>query len=384
MNEQNLDRRALIAGLGGLAAGAALFSKSARAGDLNPPAGPIGPTGHTLSQIRDRIARTDAGVAEPRIPIQSLAGNETVLHVVREPGSYYLTGDIVGEPGRGGILVESDNVTIDLCGHSLRSDVESLIAIDITGDQVRDQIHILNGSVRGWQTGIAGRACRASSLRNMTLRFVGWAAGGGGNTELGSDSVISDCLFQRCRGPAAVLDRGRIERCIVNDGDPGGFFMVRDGLVVDCEVIGCNGNAFCIQEGGFFARCLARFAGNGFVAVRGAAVLDCVAMNCGTGVVATSNTRIERCHAAYGQIGFDVPAGESLASLVENTAVSNEQVGFRLNGQRNWISSCRAANNGTDYAVEAGNSHGPVIDVRGVGDISGVSGADHPWANFVF
>ena len=38
----------------------------------------------------------------------------------------------------------------------------------------------------------------------------------------------------------------------------------------------------------------------------------------------------------------------------------------------------------TSYDMGSGNAYGPIIDVSGAGDISTVTGADHPWANFEF
>lgn len=36
------------------------------------------------------------------------------------------------------------------------------------------------------------------------------------------------------------------------------------------------------------------------------------------------------------------------------------------------------------YTIPPDNPFGPIIDARGLGDLSGVPGADHPWANFLF
>ena len=69
------DRRAMLAGLGGLAAGA-MLTRSASAGDLNPPAGPVAPTMKKLDEI------------EPRTPISpsSTPGNATATYRITQPG----------------------------------------------------------------------------------------------------------------------------------------------------------------------------------------------------------------------------------------------------------------------------------------------------------
>ncbi|MEM1422772.1 MAG: hypothetical protein AAGH64_02100 [Planctomycetota bacterium] len=76
------------------------------AGPLDPPAGPVVPTGKTLDEI------------EPRTPLSSPDGQTIVIDT---PGSYYLTGDIDGAVGSG-IRIDSGGVTIDLGGFAIRSD----------------------------------------------------------------------------------------------------------------------------------------------------------------------------------------------------------------------------------------------------------------------
>jgi hypothetical protein len=89
-------------------------SGRAIAGDLNPPAGPVEATMKSLAAI------------EPRVCVQELPGSADAVHVITEPGSYYLVADIVGEPGKHGILILADSVSIDLNGYSLHGAPGSL------------------------------------------------------------------------------------------------------------------------------------------------------------------------------------------------------------------------------------------------------------------
>jgi len=119
MTEEMHNQRFAIGALSGIA-GVAALSRLAQAGPLNPPPGPIAPTGRTVQEIYDKVARTQVGFAEPRIPVQSLPGSATALHVISEPGSYYLTGNIQGVPAKDGIQIDADNVTLDLCGFAIQ------------------------------------------------------------------------------------------------------------------------------------------------------------------------------------------------------------------------------------------------------------------------
>jgi parallel beta-helix repeat protein len=69
--------------------------------------------------------------------------------------------------------------------------------------------------------------------------------------------------------------------------------------------------------------------------------------------------RIEGNNASYDVRGFEITAGGNI--ILKNTATSNSS---------------------GNYSIADGNSYGPLVGVVGVGDISAIAGADHPWANF--
>ncbi len=57
--------------------------------------------------------------------------------------------------------------------------------------------------------------------------------------------------------------------------------------------------------------------------------------------------------------------------------------GFRIIAPNNLIFG-NTSRNPTNYVINPGNSFGPIINVAGVGDISGVPNADHSKANFSY
>src|SRR5437870_5162616 len=83
-------RRLVLAGLG--VTGAAALARVARA----RPSAPTSSPGTSLQDVYDKIARTDEGFGEARIPVESLSGSATAQYVFRAPGVYYLTGNITG------------------------------------------------------------------------------------------------------------------------------------------------------------------------------------------------------------------------------------------------------------------------------------------------
>src|SRR3989304_4869431 len=74
------------------------FLRPVSAGDLNPPPGPITPT-----------QRTPIGA-------NTTPGDADSLFMITQPGSYYLTGNIIGVSGKFGIEINASGVTLDLMG----------------------------------------------------------------------------------------------------------------------------------------------------------------------------------------------------------------------------------------------------------------------------
>jgi hypothetical protein len=114
----------------------------AHAGRLDPPGAPD-PTGKTLTEVEPRTA----------ISTENTPGDGDALFRITVPGSYYLTGNVLGEVGKHGIEIATSNVTIDLMGLSLLGVEESLSGIFKSGTQ--DRLTIRNGIIFGWgQMGI--------------------------------------------------------------------------------------------------------------------------------------------------------------------------------------------------------------------------------------
>ena len=89
-----------------LFAGDSVFAQ----GELTPADAPA-PTMKSLDQVEARVIVNAANTP----------GDETNTVIISQPGSYYLTGNITGEPDKHGISVQADDVTLDLNGFALLS-----------------------------------------------------------------------------------------------------------------------------------------------------------------------------------------------------------------------------------------------------------------------
>lgn len=121
-------------------------------GSLTPPGAP-GTTMKTLGQLdtsivgvsnRVEVVRSAVATAEPRTPISSAT-------TITQPGSYYLTGNITVASGNG-IVIESDEVTLDLNGFTIKSIAASAGGIGIYVNLTRRNIAIANGFIKGGTT----------------------------------------------------------------------------------------------------------------------------------------------------------------------------------------------------------------------------------------
>src|SRR5262245_36667404 len=111
-----------------------LTAGTAGAGDLNPPPGSVAPTMKPLSQV------------EPRRPINATnaPGDGEALFSINGPGSYYLSGDLVGTAGKTGIRIAADGVTLDLMGFTVFGPPGALNGI--ASDESFSNVEIANGS----------------------------------------------------------------------------------------------------------------------------------------------------------------------------------------------------------------------------------------------
>ncbi len=216
MGRMRVNRRVLMTGLGGVMAGSLLTGK-AQAGSLEPPPGMPMPTGRSVQELSDKIGRTDHGVSEPRTPVKSLLGSTTASHVISAPGSYYMTENLLGEPGKNGIEIQADNVDLDLAGfHLIGAPPDPVGTLPGTGILCdRQNVTVYNGSVYVWGGAVDFHAASLfilwdiSSIGALLGAFIlgncgqaydcdAYSAGGAGFSAQGQRSLVEECGAWSC------------------------------------------------------------------------------------------------------------------------------------------------------------------------------------------
>lgn len=236
---------ASLATLGVLASGYAL------AGPLDPPAGPVVPTMKTLDAV------------EPRICINDLPGSVDAVHVITEPGNYYLCADVLGEAGKHGIHIDLSAHTTNGCpvtrpvrcslnGFALAGVPGSDDAIHVSGSVANDEIIYIFGGRGAEQSSIqcwGGDGLEFDSVEDLTVSNlrVTDCAGNGMRTSGSPRTHRAKCFtsFFRCdlSGIVFVPPLGGSNVIEIVDVDCSGNGL--HGLDIDFEntpIVGENGS----------------------------------------------------------------------------------------------------------------------------------------------
>lgn len=241
MQKKDVDRRALMAGLGGAVAGS-LLVRNAVAGSLNPP-GPPAPSMLAISQLSTKVATTDVGCAKAPRPLESLPGSSTAMYVISEEGSYYQVGNIHGVPGMN--IVEVQTSHADICGDGFHIFVAPGGATGVAGCGVvctGQNVTFSDMSIIGGRIGFDF---------SQAARFILWDCVSVGALQagfsLGNEGNFYDCEAHTCQQGVGVLMSGIRS-------------LVEEGAVYSCGTgYACNGSGNIIFNN-FATNCGVPFA----------------------------------------------------------------------------------------------------------------------------
>ncbi len=316
---------------------------------LNPP----GSTMKTLDQV------------QPWTDIQTLAGDANATYIINKSGAYYLTSNIVGENGKNGINVMASGVSINLNGFSLIGVSGSLTGIYFEEDTRDGSVN--NGMVRNWgQNGID-----ASNLTAVRVTDIISDGNGAYGIKLGSDGLASKCLVrENSEWGIAGQNNCLILDCVARDNGFGGFRLFSGGIIKDCVAEANTSVGISMHYEGSVKNCLVSFNGTGIILEKSGNDVrnnSCISNYTNGILLKDKRNRVDSNMVATRSSGTGIKVEESSGSniLLRNTVVlDGSAVAY-------------------DIPPGSGATYGPIVDVTGTGDISAVSNANHPWANFV-
>ena len=375
-------------------------------GSLTPP-GPPTPTMKSLDQV------------EPRTPISAATtpGDGSDNFIITKPGSYYLTTNFINSAGKGGIRIETNNVTIDLNGFAVDGAGIGSQGIRIITSIHRLNVTVRNGTVCNWNS--AGIALTFGL--NTLVEKVLVTGNAGDGIETGENGVVRDCLaYTNANGgtflAGMVAGQGSVvENCAAdfngnNNANCTGISVGSGSTVSHCSANQNNGpSAIGIRTGSYctVTECVTSFAtgtnGAGISLGNGSSAVHCSASgNSGvgtTGILAGQHTSIENCVASFN--GGDGIQASDNCSIIANKCDNNLNTGIHTTGQRNRIDgnavvlnisggikvdsnlnlvvrNSATGSGGLNYVIAAGNN-----DAERLGGGTAFTSTD-PWANFSF
>ncbi len=358
------------------------------AGPLNPPGGPVASTMKTLTEV------------EPRIAINSTntPGDATSMFLITQPGSYYLTSDIVTTGNKIGIRIIADNVTVDLSGMSVQQGQGATspcgISDDASSEDAGQTITIHSGTVTGFSTN-----------NKVAISF------GGNSTLAARDITVNDCdsgivsengALHAVNITAVGASRTRGRGVAGNDGSSvvasnvrsfGIGYDITGGLIKDAVAAYCGTGAFVSRSRVENLAVSTLFADAiGVEATAYCTITGCEFTTVTTGVKVTSlGVVVEHNTFASGVVGVQIWASDAVVrnndfksmtsasntgvcirgeagstrALIENNSGSNFNAGIVLA-----VGGCTVIGNkfgnatgaaNAIYSLPAGTRHGPIV-----------------------
>jgi parallel beta-helix repeat protein len=326
-------------------------------------------------------------------------GNQLTLLLGQIPQSIdwpcrvVLAGSLSGASGQNGITVNTNDVTIDLAGHSLVGVAGSLDGIFVSGS--RTNLTVRNGSVRGWASdGVsAGSAYNSQFLDLHAVNNTGYGL------YVGYGCVVKTCKA-RANGAIGIyaLSGCTIGDCAASENGTDGIYASTASTVLGCTafnnvrngisassgstVVNCtaysNTNGISASSGSTVTTCTASGnATNGIVTVNGATVTGCTCRDNRTGILVGDDSRITDNACDNGTTGILVTGSDN--RIDGNHVADPASTGISCTGTGNLIVRNTVSGAGTAYTIALGNNYGAILNSPGAG-----FAATNPWNNFAF
>lgn len=357
----------------------------ALAGPLTPPPGAISPTYKTMHYVEPR----------QEITFEETPGDSSSVHLLNQPGSYYLTSNLYVPGGKIGLKVDASNVTIDLNGFSI-IDLGGAAGPATAGVQsMPGHTHVVvrNGSVSGGHRGVF--IVSADSSRVEGVHCSGQAAEA---FFIGASSLVIDCTASGAAVGFFVGDGSRAERCIASGNSDDGFYVSHSASADGCTARNNADQQFTSGQGSSFRSCNAYGGAGGFLLGQRSSARDCDAESASqAGFTASDRATIDRCTSTQSPVGYwlgaHVRLTNSSATATGEAGVGIQVVGDEVIVRGNTVLDAAAGVflvGTTDQCTVVGNYFSSTVQAvlnsgsqNNIGEISFDASTANPHANFI-
>lgn len=307
---------------------------------------------------------------EVRTPVNALP------FTISKSGSYYLTSDLKVAK-QGGVIVKTDNVTLDLNGFSIIGDGSKVNGISLDGTH---NVTVQNGTIRGF--GAAGIfATSGDGHRILQIRAIN--NGSGGIFAFTSGTLISECMAWGNNSVGIAAGGNSIVRSSISRNNQGNGISAETGSTVIGNSVYGNKGEYGISAGGSTVKenNVNDNADTGIFSGSSTLIGNTVSGNGGWGIQAldgstvlsntvSMNNKSDKSDKGGVSVGDDCQIkGNTVVSnkknnihvsgsdnLIEENLVTDSLGGNGINfahpanGPQNFYANNRASGNGTDYA----------------------------------
>lgn len=321
--------------------GAMIASVLVVAGPLNPPAGAVSSTYKTLSEVEPRTA----------ISAANTPGDADSVYRITQPGSYYLTSDVLAPAGKSAIEIASASageVAIDLNGFELRGTGTHYGVASNVGSRV----WIRNGAIRNF----GQSAVIAEGLHVLIEQLHVWDCGNPGIHAYGA-GIVRDCDVESCGTAFDINGVFNIERCNAINNSGYGILAVGTNLIVDCAAVSNDAAGFACGATSVLRGC--RSMGNsqeGISVGDGSTLIDCESTDNLVGVVAGDQVELSGVVCRSNVVGISAQANCTLRAC---TTIESSSAGVLLGARAtviDCVSSLNVGNSGDGFKAGANST----------------------------
>lgn len=373
------------------------------AGPLNPPAGSVQSTYKTLVEVEPRIA----------INAVNTPGDADSVFRISQPGSYYLTDNILGVAGKRCIEVAANDVTIDLNGMTITGDAASIAGIFAEGTRIN--LTVRNGTIRSIGNGV-GLGFSISSSRgwkvehiaainnshdglfvpgNSIVRTSRAAANGGNGIKTLDYAQVIECVAEQNGNAGITVSNGSIiSKTISRNNTGSGIDASADGAqILDSTSAGNSNHGIVCLNGSVITGCVVRSNSLNGITTNTSSLIENnnVTFNGGHGISFLGNCTVrENVSNSNGQSTLGAGIFTSgFRSRIEGNVCNDNDYGIRITSGANFITRNTVSSNTTlNWDVVSGNRC-LVVQGTSASVISGNSGGTSPGssdpnANFTY